>query len=105
MPVPRGDHEVRLRSRYEGVDVRRSVTVRGPGTPVRFALRRGALKVTAPEDAEVFVDGRHVGKGDVKIELWEGDHLVEARLGAARVQERFKVGPGETWTYDVTPTK
>lgn len=104
VPVSRGDHTVRLRSTYEGVDVRRRVTVRGPGTPVRFALRRGALKVTAPQDAEVFVDGKRVGRGDVKVDLWEGSHLVEARLGQARVQEKFTLGPGETWTYDVTPT-
>jgi hypothetical protein len=104
VPVPRGDHEVRLRSTYEGVDVRRRVSVRGASTPVRFALRRGALKVTAPQDAEVFVDGKHVGRGDVKVDLWEGNHLVEARLGEARVREKFTLGPGETWTYDVTPT-
>lgn len=104
VPVPRGDHEVRLRSPYEGVDVRRHVTVRGAGTPVRFALRRGSLKVTAPQDAEVFVDGKRVGRGDVKVDLWEGNHVVEARLGEARVHEKFTLGPGETWTYDVTPT-
>jgi hypothetical protein len=105
VPASRGEHEVRLRSTYEGVDVRRRVTVSGPGTSVRFALRRGALKVTAPEDAEVIVDGRRVGRGDVKVDLWEGTHNVEARLGEARVNERFTVRPGETWTYDVTPTK
>lgn len=104
VPLTRGDHEVRLRNAAEGVDVRRRVNVRGPGTPVRFALGRGALDVSAPPEAEIFVDGRRVGKGKVRVELWEGRHRVEARLGVAKVQETFEVGRNETWTYAVTPT-
>ncbi|ABC80993.1 hypothetical protein Adeh_1219 [Anaeromyxobacter dehalogenans 2CP-C] len=104
VPVPRGDHRVRLRNAAEGVDVQKRVTARGPGTPVRFALGRGVLAVTAPAGTEVRVDGRRVGEGSVKVQLWEGAHQVEARLGDARVQERFELRPNETWTYAVTPT-
>lgn len=104
VPVTRGDHRVRLRNAAEGVDVQKRVTARGPGTPVRFALGRGTLAVTAPAGTEVRVDGRRVGTGSVKVQLWEGAHQVEARLGEARVQERFELGPNETWTYAVTPT-
>ncbi|ACG73872.1 putative CheA signal transduction histidine kinase [Anaeromyxobacter sp. K] len=104
VPVSRGDHRVRLRNAAEGVDVQKRVTARGPGTAVRFALGRGVLAVTAPPGTEVRVDGRRVGEGSVKVQLWEGAHLVEARLGEARVQERFELRPNETWTYAVTPT-
>jgi hypothetical protein len=104
VPVPKGDHRVRLRNAAEGVDVQKRVTARGPGTPVRFALGRGTLSVTAPAGTEVRVDGRRVGTGSVKVQLWEGAHQVEARLGEARVQERFELRPNETWTYAVTPT-
>jgi len=104
VPVSRGTHEVRLRERTLGIDLRRRVSVRGPETPVRFALGRGTLVVTAPEDAEVFVDGRRVGRGDLTLEIHEGDHRIEVRLGEARTGERFHLAPGERWTYEVTPT-
>ncbi|BDG06114.1 PEGA domain-containing protein [Anaeromyxobacter oryzae] len=104
VPVAAGDHEVRLRDAAQGVDTKRRVTARGPATPVRFALGRGVLSVTAPPDTEVIVDGRRAGSGNVRVELWEGVHRVEARRGEAKVGERFTLHPGETWTYDVTPT-
>jgi hypothetical protein len=60
--------------------------------------------VAAPDDAEVIVDGRSVGTGSVKLDLWEGRHRIEVRRGDARVQERFELEPGASWTYTVTPT-
>jgi len=102
--VAAGEHEVRLHDAAQGIDVRRKVVARGAATPVRFALGRGQLDVTAPEEAEVFVDGRRSGKGSLKLSLWEGPHRIEVRLGRARAQERFTLAPGETWTYAVTPS-
>jgi hypothetical protein len=104
IPASRGAHEVRLRDPARFLDARRRVTVRGPATPVRFKLGKGWLAVTAPAAAEVFVNGRPVGRGDVKVELYEGEHRVEVRLSGAQAGERFSVAPGETWTYEVTPT-
>lgn len=65
---------------------------------------KGMLRVAAPEDAEVFLDERLVGRGNVDIEIPVGSHRIEVRRGQARVAERFTLGAGETWTYDVTPT-
>jgi len=65
---------------------------------------RGVLDVTAPGDADVLLDGRLIGRGSVKTEIREGAHRIEVRRGAARVAERFTLAPGETWTYEVTPT-
>ncbi len=102
--VKAGEHEVRLRDRALGVDVRRKVTVRAPATPVRFQLARGTLEVTAPPDTEVLVDGRRVGEGDQKVELWEGWHEVEVRRAGARAHERFELTSEVTrWTYAVNP--
>jgi hypothetical protein len=105
VPVSAGEHEVRLRDAARGIDARQRVTVRGASTKVRFALGRGLLDVTAPPEAEVLVDGRLLGHGNLKVELWEGAHRIEVRLGAARAQERFTLAPGETWTYAITPTQ
>jgi hypothetical protein len=65
---------------------------------------KGFLVVTAPAEAEVLLDGRRIGKGDVRREVDVGAHRVEVRLGEARVMEQFTLVRGETWTYDVTPT-
>jgi hypothetical protein len=81
---------------------------RGKGTDLPVASRaaqKGSMKVTAPGEAEVFLDGRRVGKGDVQTDVPAGAHRIEVRLGKARVAERFTVAAGETWTYDVTPTR
>ncbi|HSN92178.1 MAG TPA: PEGA domain-containing protein [Anaeromyxobacteraceae bacterium] len=102
--VSRGAHEVRLRDRALGIDLRKRVSVRGPDTPVRFAVGKGTLVVTAPDGAEVFLDGRRIGRGDVTVEVLEGNHRIEVRLGEARTGERFHLAPGERWTYEVTPT-
>ena len=103
--VSAGEHEVRLRDRAEGVDVRRKVKVQAPATPVHFKLLRGTLEVTAPSDTEIFVDGHRVGRGDQRVELWEGWHEVEARRGTARVGERFQLSATVTsWRYVVSPT-
>ena len=40
----------------------------------------------------------------VPFSIREGAHRIEVRRGAARVAERFTLAPGETWTYEVTPT-
>ena len=101
--VKAGEHEVRLRDRSLHIDVRRRVTVKAPATPVRFQLTRGMLEVTAPADTEVWVDGRRVGRGDQKVDLWEGSHEVEVRRGSARAHERFELTAEVThWTYAVT---
>jgi hypothetical protein len=64
----------------------------------------GFLVVTAPAEAEVLLDGKRLGSGDVRREIAVGAHRVEVRLGEARVTEQFTISRGETWTYDVTPT-
>jgi hypothetical protein len=64
----------------------------------------GKLDVTAPPDAEVFLDGRRVGRGNVRMSVAEGPHRIEVRRGGASATEQFTLEPGETWTYTVTPT-
>jgi hypothetical protein len=104
VPVARAVHVVRLREAKLGVDASRKVEVKGPATPVRFQLGKGLLEVTAPDGAEVYLDGRRIGRGSLKHEVWEGEHRLEVRLGSAKTGERFTVEPNETWKYEVTPT-
>lgn len=64
---------------------------------------KGTVDVAAPADAEVFLDGKRIGRGSVRVDVAEGPHRIEVRRGADRVEEWFTVAPGETWTYEVTP--
>jgi hypothetical protein len=72
--------------------------------PPKVPKREGLLDVTAPPDAEVFLDGRRLGAGNVQRRIPEGSHRIEVRRGDARVTEAFTLVAGETWTYAVTPT-
>ncbi len=103
--VNRGRHKVRLVDRASGVDVTKVVEVKAARTPVRFALGKGALTVTAPEGAVIFLDGRKVGTGGVAgLSVYEGPHRITVRLGQARSDHAFHMGRDETYRYDVERT-
>lgn len=74
------------------------------GAAARREVGKGTLAVTAPEDSDVLLDGRRIGRGALRVEIAAGPHRIEVRRGGATARERFSVAPGETWTYDVTPT-
>jgi eukaryotic-like serine/threonine-protein kinase len=81
---------------------RAAPATRGAGT--RREVGKGTLAVTAPQDSDVLLDGRRIGRGAVRVEIAAGPHRIEVRRGGATVRERFSVAAGETWTYDVTAT-
>jgi hypothetical protein len=76
------------------------VAAQKPAAPAE----KGTLSVTAPEDADVFLDGKKIGRGTLKLQIPVGVHNIEVRRGDATVAQGFSVEPNETWTYDVTPT-
>ncbi|HET6923402.1 MAG TPA: PEGA domain-containing protein, partial [Anaeromyxobacteraceae bacterium] len=103
--VSRGRHKVRLVDRASGVDVTKVVEVKAARAPVRFALGKGTLTVTAPEGAVIFLDGRKVGAGGVQdLPVYEGTHNLTVQLGQARNDHAFRIGPAETYRYDVERT-
>jgi hypothetical protein len=66
---------------------------------------KGWMELTAPAAADVYLDGRRVGRGSMRIPVAAGKHRIEVRLGKSRVAETFFAEPGMTWTYEVTPTR
>ncbi len=103
--VSRGRHKVRLVDKASGVDVAKTVDVKAARTPVRFALGKGTLTVTAPEGAVIFLDGRKVGTGRIDdLPVYQGSHRITVRLGQARNDHDFTIGPEQTYTYDVERT-
>jgi hypothetical protein len=102
-PVTAGRREVRLLNPNLGLDVSRTVEVRPPRTSVHLEVGTGRLSVRAPEGAEIVVDGRPVATGSVRgLELFEGRHRLEVALGPARHRHEFRIGPGETYDYEVS---
>jgi hypothetical protein len=71
----------------------------------RAPTGKGRLELKAPAGADVYLDGRKVGRGSMSIPVSAGKHRIEVRLGTSRVAERFEVAPNETWTYEVTPSR
>jgi len=101
--VRSGRHEVRLVNRNLGLDVVRSVEVQGARTSLAIDVGKGRLTVTAPEGAEISLDGRPVGTGRVRdLEIWEGRHHLAVRLGPARHEHAFQVAAKESYEYEVT---
>lgn len=114
-PIPARDSAAADDARAEGAEVpaparpvkkARAEERKAPARRVAAAKTSptGFLVVTAPAEAEVLLDGKRLGRGDVRREIAVGAHRVEVRLGEARVTEQFTISRGETWTYDVTPT-
>jgi hypothetical protein len=104
-PVSRGLHRVRLYDPTGGVDVTRTVNVRGSGARLRFALGKGTVTITAPGGASILIDGRMVATTEVRdLPLWEGDHRLVVTLGAARHTHTFQLRAGETYNYEVSRT-
>lgn len=102
-PVRSGRHEVRLVNRALGLDVARLVDVRPPRTQLRIDVGQGRLTVNAPQNAEIFLDGRRIGSTQVRnLEIWEGRHQLLVTLGASRNEHAFEIGPDETYEYEVT---
>lgn len=74
-------------------------------TAAKAPVAKGKLKLTAPTEAAVYLDGRRVGKGSMNVDVAVGVHRIEVRLGKSKVAERFWIEAGETFTYDVTPDR
>ena len=73
---------------------------------IAFVLSRasvGVLSINTPDpNAEIFIDGRPVGKGKVQVYLKVGKRAVDIRLGERIVARRtIHVGPREERVWDL----
>ncbi|MGH9330074.1 MAG: PEGA domain-containing protein [Vicinamibacterales bacterium] len=102
--IPVGSHTVTIES---GIgSVRRTVTVvRGEEALVDVELYSGFVKVFAPIELELSVNGRSVGNGSEPIMLPPGEQAILAvnnDMGYREVHT-IEVEPGETRTLTITP--
>ncbi|HLL82290.1 MAG TPA: PEGA domain-containing protein, partial [Longimicrobium sp.] len=94
---------LRLLDRSKGIDTVRGVTVPDAGfVSASFYLSRGYVAVTAPDGAEIFIDGRSYGRAPQKeIGVYEGNHRIVVTVGKARWQEAFDIKPNERLKFTV----
>ncbi|MFO0584322.1 MAG: hypothetical protein U0229_18760 [Anaeromyxobacter sp.] len=61
----------------------------------------GLLSVTAPDGANVLLDGKPLGTGSLKKTISAGNHRVEVQFRGAKVGEDFEMLSGGTYEYQV----
>lgn len=104
--VEPGRRRIRLLDRANGIDITRSVTVPSGGVAnEQIYLQRGFLSITAPPGAVIEIDGKQVGTAPLKqdVQLYEGSHRIEVRVGGATWRDTFTVRPNQRVYFDVGP--
>ena len=104
--VEPGRRRIRLLDRANGIDITRTVTVPSGGVAnEQIYLQRGFVSITAPPGAIIEIDGKQVGTAPLKqdVQLYEGSHTVEVRVGAAKWKDNFTVRPNQRVYFDVGP--
>ena len=97
--VKSGKHRVKLRDSSKGINLSRTVRVRGGETKsVEFEIGQGKLLLTAPAGAIVILDGRKIGTAPLKpYPVYEGSHKVTVKKagGGPKFSRNFSVRPGD----------
>jgi eukaryotic-like serine/threonine-protein kinase len=102
-----GEHDLVVSSQYHR-DHRESLRIPRKGALVNRRIRLEELpsyiKVTAPENAIIFIDGRDVGRGPLlTTSVGRGMHLVTIRIGEqTRGPQRIEAVPGQIRTVAFT---
>jgi hypothetical protein len=110
--VTPGKHEVQVRAPGFRDGQRQVVAVQGELVPVTVTLQEqpSRLQFSAPEDAEVYVDGVLVSQGAslLQLELPSGRHRVSvAQKGHRVATQSLQLNRGElaTTSFELTPTR
>ncbi len=104
--VEPGRRRIRLLDRANGIDITRTVSVPSGGVAnEQIYLQRGFLSITAPPGAVIEIDGKQVGTAPLKqdVQLYEGSHRIEVRVGGATWRDTFTVRPNQRVYFDVGP--
>lgn len=101
--VAPGNHEVVVRAPGHHDSVRQVVAVLGELVPITVSLAElpARVRLSAPHDAEVYVDGVLVSQGakDLELELPSGQHHISvAEKGHRLATQTLELGRGETRT-------
>lgn len=102
-----GEHDLVVSSQYHK-DHRETVQIPAEGATVNRRIRLEELpsyiKVTSPENALIFIDGREVGSGPLlTTSVNRGMHLVTIRIGdQTRGPQRIEAVPGQIRTVAFT---
>jgi eukaryotic-like serine/threonine-protein kinase len=102
-PLPGGSYVLKLADRALGINITRNVRVLPRGkTTQNVNVGKGAVQISAPDGAIIYIDGQKKGVAPVKdIEVYEGEHRISVSMGKAKWGQPFKVRPGERMYFNV----
>jgi hypothetical protein len=97
-----GRHVLRFLDYGRGINTGRAVDVPPEGASRNYYLAHGFVVVSAPDGAEVFIDGRSVGKAPLReLSLYEGSHRILVDVDGAKWQQSFELGASQRVRFDV----
>ena len=102
--VPTGRKTFRLVNKDQGVSTARTFTITGGETTTESVrLGKGYVQLSAPEGAQVFIDGRRIGSAPIRgeIPVFAGSHKLEVTIGNAKWNEAFSVREGQRVSFNV----
>jgi eukaryotic-like serine/threonine-protein kinase len=107
--VEPGRHRLRAIDKVNGIDEEKPVDVEASErAEEKFIFGVATLIITAPEGAEIVIDGRKIGTAPLQqpITVYEGTHSIRATLGDREpLDEKLTVHAGERLTFDIQPTE
>lgn len=103
IPMTPGRHVLKLINTSRAINTSRVVNIPDAGVDNESVyLAKGYVAITAPDGAEIFIDGRSYGTAPQRdIGVYEGNHKVVVTVGQARWQETFDIRPHERLKFDV----
>jgi eukaryotic-like serine/threonine-protein kinase len=102
-PMAPGRHTVQLVDKAKGISTTRVVNVKSRGvTQERIFLSKGFVSISAPDGAQIFIDGKLMGTAPLKeLSVYEGNHRILVMVGKAKWQQAFSVRGSERMYFNV----
>lgn len=86
-----------------GLQANRTLFVGSEPINETFVFEKGSIVVAAPEESQVFIDGKWVATAPIRgeIPVWEGSHKVMVKLGHAVWNQHITVMPKQRIHFNV----
>lgn len=99
-----GQHKLKLENKDLLINSARSITVQGD-QPISqtYTFTKGAVAVTAPAGATIFIDGKKQGVAPLpgELQIYEGFHRILVKVGQAQWTETFTLFEGQRVNFNV----
>lgn len=103
-PLSLGAHKLKLENKDLLISAGRSITVQGEQAMSQtYTFAKGAVAVTAPAGAAIFIDGKKQGVAPLpgELQIYEGFHRILVKVGQAQWTETFTLFEGQRVNFNV----